>query len=335
MARQAQSAQQRIPFFCYIDEFHYFITPSMAAILSGARKYGLGLVLAHQDMQQVAKSDADIAASILSNSGTRICFRLGDADAKRLEDGFASFSADDLQNLNTGEAIARVNTVDADFNIEVIRFEGMETDCTDAIIAHARSAYSIPIQQTDTQEPIKEQPNEPVVIPKAQENQAEPNNEQVREHRYLQTFIKKMAEEYGYKATLEVPTSDGSGFVDVALEKDGNRIAVEISITTSAEWELHNIEKCLAAGYAKVVVCSSNGAKRAAIEQRINTSVPKRDQDKISVIGPEDISSLFNESRDTEPSTTMMKGYRVKVQYDNSGADKQAILKSILVTKKP
>lgn len=47
MARQAQRTEARTPFFLYIDEFHHFITPSMSSILSGARKYGLGLVLGH------------------------------------------------------------------------------------------------------------------------------------------------------------------------------------------------------------------------------------------------------------------------------------------------
>ncbi len=99
MARQAQGSTERKPFYLYIDEFQHFITPSMANMLSGVRKYGLGLILAHQDMAQVAKYDSELAGALLSNAGTRVCFRLGDTDAKRLADSFASFGADDLQNL--------------------------------------------------------------------------------------------------------------------------------------------------------------------------------------------------------------------------------------------
>ena len=47
------------------------------------------------------------ASSVVSNAGTRICFRVGDSDAKRFADGFAFFESEDLQNLNTGEAIAK------------------------------------------------------------------------------------------------------------------------------------------------------------------------------------------------------------------------------------
>ena len=49
--------------------------------------------------------------------GTRVCFRLGDFDAKKLEDGFSAFDAKDLQNLGVGEAIARIERMEFDFNL--------------------------------------------------------------------------------------------------------------------------------------------------------------------------------------------------------------------------
>ena len=54
----------------------------MASILEGARKYGLGLVLAHQTLRQVGSSD--VVTSALANAYTRVCFRLGHEDARRL-----------------------------------------------------------------------------------------------------------------------------------------------------------------------------------------------------------------------------------------------------------
>ncbi len=145
MARQGQLATERVPFYCYVDEFYHFISPSMTSILSGARKYGLGLVLAHQDMQQVSRHDSDIASSLLSNAGTRICFRLGDIDAKRLQEGLCGIFSDDLQNLKTGEAIVRVNTADADFNMRVVPYESEQFNHREQIISHSRETYSVPI----------------------------------------------------------------------------------------------------------------------------------------------------------------------------------------------
>src|SRR5262249_6373010 len=57
MSRQEQRESERRNFYLYIDEFQNFITPSMASILSGARKYRLGLILAHQDLRQLSSED--------------------------------------------------------------------------------------------------------------------------------------------------------------------------------------------------------------------------------------------------------------------------------------
>lgn len=76
LARQAKDKDKRHDFFLYVDEFQNFICLSMAGILSGARKYNLGLILAHQNMQQLQKYDNELASAVISNVGTRICFRI-------------------------------------------------------------------------------------------------------------------------------------------------------------------------------------------------------------------------------------------------------------------
>jgi len=118
MARQARDISERENFYLYIDEFQNFVTESMTEILSGARKYGFGLILAHQELRQLFARDSELANSVISNPGTRICFRMGDFDAKKLTDGFSAFDAKDLQNLSVGEAIARIERADYDFNLK-------------------------------------------------------------------------------------------------------------------------------------------------------------------------------------------------------------------------
>ena len=129
LARQ----DQRVPFFLYIDEFQNFVTPSLASVLSGARKFGLGLILAHQELRQISSQDSDVAESVISNPATRICFRLGDTDARKLRDGFAHFGVSDLQNLSVGEAICRIDRSDNDFNLQVAK-----PKATDEALANQR-----------------------------------------------------------------------------------------------------------------------------------------------------------------------------------------------------
>src|SRR5205823_491320 len=87
LSRQALPEAERRAFIVYADEFAQFVTPSMATLLTGARKYGVGLVLAHQELRQLLNQDRDVAGAVLANSATRACFRVGDDDAKKLEDG--------------------------------------------------------------------------------------------------------------------------------------------------------------------------------------------------------------------------------------------------------
>lgn len=118
MARQRMAESQRRLFTLYVDEFQNFITPSMAEILSGARKYRLSLVLAHQELAQLGRNDA-VASAVLANAGTRVVFRVGDSDARELAKGFAHFEPEALQSLAVGEAIIRVERSDQDFNLSV------------------------------------------------------------------------------------------------------------------------------------------------------------------------------------------------------------------------
>src|SRR6185436_8553756 len=118
MSRQAQQMAARRDFWIYADEFQNFITPSMAEILSGARKYRIGLTLAHHELHQLHRSP-DVASAVMSHPFTRIVFRVGDDDARKLAEGFSSFEARDLKNLETGQAICRVERSDYDFNLTV------------------------------------------------------------------------------------------------------------------------------------------------------------------------------------------------------------------------
>lgn len=144
-SRQRQKESDRRFFWLYIDEVHHFATPSMAAILSGARKYRLGLVVAHQELHQLETAAPEVA-SALSNVYTRVCFRLGDRDAKQLESGFTGFEAKDLQNLGTGEAICRVERPEFSFNLSTIRPSKVDEMTAQSVrneaIEHSRQTYA-------------------------------------------------------------------------------------------------------------------------------------------------------------------------------------------------
>lgn len=87
----------RQPFFLYLDEFQSFTTLMLANMMSELRKYGVGLVLAHQYLHQL---EPDIQHAVLGNAGTLISFRTGPEDTPVLAKEFQpKFGAEDSLNL--------------------------------------------------------------------------------------------------------------------------------------------------------------------------------------------------------------------------------------------
>lgn len=117
LSRQELERAARRDFDLVIDEFQDVVTPSVAQILAGTRKYRLGLTAAHQSLRPVYEADPLVASALLANAATRVVFRVGDDDAKKLADGFVSFDAQALTSLGVGEAICRIDRADHDFNL--------------------------------------------------------------------------------------------------------------------------------------------------------------------------------------------------------------------------
>ena len=88
---------ERYPFFVYVDEFQNFTTLSFAVMLSELRKYGVGLVLAHQYVHQLS---VDVREAVFGNCGTLIMFRVGGSDAPYLaRELLPEFTVTDLLRL--------------------------------------------------------------------------------------------------------------------------------------------------------------------------------------------------------------------------------------------
>jgi hypothetical protein len=97
LSRVDSNLKQQNPFYLYIDEFQNVTTDSISTILSEARKYKLGLNLAHQFIAQL---DDKIKNAVFGNVGTMAVFRVGNDDAQYLENQFLpSFSANDIMNI--------------------------------------------------------------------------------------------------------------------------------------------------------------------------------------------------------------------------------------------
>lgn len=106
LSRTDRPAGDYPPFFLHMDEFQNVTTDSIAAILSEARKYKLGLTMAHQFIAQL---DEKIRDAVFGNVGSLAVFRVGPDDADYLEKQFApTFTAKDLINIENRQAYLRI-----------------------------------------------------------------------------------------------------------------------------------------------------------------------------------------------------------------------------------
>ena len=97
LSRAEVAVSKRRPFFLYVDEFQTFTTLAFANLMPEMRKFGVGLIVAHQYLHQL---DDDVRHSVLGNAGTLISFRLGPEDASNISREFQpTFDVLDMLNL--------------------------------------------------------------------------------------------------------------------------------------------------------------------------------------------------------------------------------------------
>lgn len=329
----------RSDFFLYLDEFHDVATPSMAALFSGARKFRLGVVAAHQDLSQLRTAGLELERAVLANAHTRICFRVGEDDARVLSRGFGRFDEADLTSLRTGHAIVRVGERGSECNVRVpplpllgpaaarerrealrqMSFAkyGSPRVVEEAVTEEPRAAPRDPSAAEETKTPPPRRPvekREPTVPPTPPERSR--TSAAAGQHRYLQEVIRGWGHEHGYRATVEHELPDG-GRVDVFLERGDETLGCEIAVTTTLEHEVENVRKCLRAGLGTVALVSTRAGFLAKLRARLERELSAEDLARVEVCSPEGLFGLVSRQPLARERTTA--GYRVRVEIARPG----------------
>ncbi len=128
MRRQREESSKRKDFFLYIDEFQNYVTDSIESILSEARKYRLGLIIAHQYLDQLEKESklagsVKLKGAVFGNVGTMMFYKIGPQDAEFCAKEMKPvFSEADLVNLDAFKGCMKLS-IDSQpsqpFSIEV------------------------------------------------------------------------------------------------------------------------------------------------------------------------------------------------------------------------
>lgn len=143
MSRADIPAEQRLPFYLYVDEFQNFATDSFATILSEARKYGLSLTVANQYIAQMSMAVKD---AVFGNVGSMIAFRMSADDARVLARYFEpKFTEYDLVHMHNRHFVINM-TIEGEkvpaFSAITLNLPPTTADQTAMIVAHSRAQYA-------------------------------------------------------------------------------------------------------------------------------------------------------------------------------------------------
>jgi hypothetical protein len=159
MGRSDIPPDRRRPFFLYVDEFQNFTTDTMAYLLSEARKFGLALTLANQNLAQLTPhaGSQSILEAVLGNVGTMLLFRMGTLDAHTMQKyTLPDLEAQTLQTLPDFHVAGRLLTRRGPSRPVVFQTRPpIPTDpdpsLVDQLVRFSNQQYTRPIQEVESE----------------------------------------------------------------------------------------------------------------------------------------------------------------------------------------
>lgn len=148
--RARQPEYTRRPFYVYVDEMHSFLTQSFADMLSESRKYGLGLFLTHQYMEQLPD---EIRSAVIGNVGTILSFRIGADDASSLvKEFYPTFNEYDLIHLPRYAMYLKLmidGTTSQPFSASTIQLPMVTKNVAKEVMEYSRKVYGKPRSEVE------------------------------------------------------------------------------------------------------------------------------------------------------------------------------------------
>jgi hypothetical protein len=383
--RAALPPYERRSTFVYIDEAQDYFDENISNLLHQARKYRVGLIFAHQNLDQLG---AGLRSSVLASTSIKFAGGVSAKDANVLDSELrctAEFLMSQKKDCDYTEFACHVRNFTAkalSVHIPLGYVESLPTMSTSeqaALFEENRALYSAPpvlpsdvpffappppatvraapeprrattppkpaeasadSQPEVTSDPqgvVTTAPMSAAIGPEIKKRAPHVRKEPVQpgrggqQHKYLQHFLKQLAEERGFRASIEETILDGAGRVDVSLVRGKSRIACEISVTTNQDQELGNVEKCLAAGYTEVVLVGSNERHIKALAKFVEENLDESERGKVRYVVPERLTEYLDSLGEVPPPTEQtVRGYKVRtvqqvVDPKEAGARRRAI----------
>jgi hypothetical protein len=373
LQRSSLQPHERNPAFVYIDEAQDYFDDKIGNLLNQARKYRVGLVLAHQNLDQLSLS---LRSTIMASTTIKLAGGVSAKDARTLAEDMRC-DPDFLTGMRKGKEKTEFACFVRNFTPQAVRTSvplGYMNELPrlgerkyEKLITANRNSYCAPLHEVTR---LLEAPTKPPSVatspkeenrkpartttttsspaptgstqgqgvpppdaearPAARPAHVDPDliEEQSphvfgkggKRHKYVQYLTKRIAEELGYRAVIEERILDGAGQIDVALYRNELKVACEISITTSSDHELRNVEKCFAAGFQHVLVIAEDARHIASLRKSIEAEIDEGRKDAITFCAATDLPTVLAQHGHAPVEEKVVRGYKVKVRTSQAHA---------------
>ena len=315
--RSREDVRKSPKFFLIVDEFQNFATPDFAQMLDQSAKYGMHLMLFHQNYNQLDSQQQ----TAMTACHTRFVFGgIATSDASRMLAGSIPASWTLKEDVMSASSLFQRHFIlkrpekplayaytpfVKEFRLPEPKIDRYVEGVTSPFLTPIdieRYLRSKEIELVELAEPVSKTEPETVDIGDAltgkvssdltkpgKPKEPRPSTKHFqgrggKSHREMQRVIERMAESYGFRSEIEKSVLDGTGSVDVSLERDGLKIACEVSITSSAGYEAKNVLKCLSAGYETVVIVVAKQDYISGLTAKLRSAVPGSAMDRVKVL---------------------------------------------------
>ena len=119
----------------------------------------------------------------------------------------------------------------------------------------------------------------------------------------------------------------------MALHTGTIKIAVEISVTNTIDYEIQNIQKCLAHSHDVVFMCCENATHLKNIEERFKSSQDKK-LPNVLFGNLNTLDTLLHQVHlEQKPKEKTIGGYKVKARFKHGDGSRDEILKALFKKK--
>lgn len=345
--RAAIAPQDRTPTYLYLDEAEGVIDQTLVRLLAQVRKYRGAITLAHQHLDQLGSS---ARAGVLANTSIKLAGGISAKDAAALAPEFRC-RPETLLSFKKDKVVSRFALFARNYTETALEmsvplgfaegFKRLNVEGYARLIVRSRERYGYDLAEVEVvpePEAIAPAPvAEPIapVVPRVfadPPDVVETPEPIIRKeggggarHQAICQTIKELGEAAGFRASIEETILDGDGRVDVILRQGERGLAFEVSVTTSREHELHNVKKCLSAGFQEVLVIASLPRHILSLERFITANLDESDRSKVRYLLTDDLGGVFADAVPQEQAEKVVRGYRVRSKIAGSNGLKEAL----------